>query len=74
MSAPREGKLPASALAIVLGAALALLSPQVLAQVGLPAISVEPTDNGGETYTLSIQLLMLMTALTLLPCALKPIS
>jgi flagellar biosynthetic protein FliP len=37
------------------------------AQPGLPAVSVSDADGGGQTYTLSIQLLFLMTALTLLP-------
>jgi flagellar biosynthesis protein FliP len=37
---------------------------------GLAALKMEPTGNGGETYTVSIQVLALMTALTLLPAAL----
>jgi len=34
---------------------------------GLTAVTVEPGPNGTETYSLSIQVLVLMTALTLLP-------
>ena len=34
---------------------------------GLPAFTVTPRTDGGEDYTVTIQLLMLMTALTLLP-------
>ena len=34
---------------------------------GLPAVTVQPVEGGGETYTLSLQILALMTALTLLP-------
>jgi flagellar biosynthetic protein FliP len=45
-------------------------APCALAQTGLPALSVTPSAEGGQTYTLSIQLLALMTALTLLPAAL----
>ncbi len=37
---------------------------------GIPAISVQGAAGGGQTYTLSIQLLALMTAITLLPAAL----
>ena len=52
-------------------AALLLLLPdsEVFAQVGLPAVTVTKTA-AGEEYTLSIQVLALMTALTLLPAAL----
>ncbi len=34
---------------------------------GLPAISAVPDGNGGQSYTLSIQVLLLMTVLTVLP-------
>jgi len=40
------------------------------ADTGLPALTVSPASNGGETYTLSIQILALMTVLTLLPAGL----
>jgi len=40
------------------------------AGVGLPAISVVDNANGGQTYTLTLQVLALMTALTLLPAGL----
>lgn len=40
------------------------------ADLGLPAVSVSTTKDGGQTYTLSIQVLALMTALTFLPAAL----
>jgi len=40
------------------------------ADTGLPALTVSPGANGGETYTLSIQILALMTVLTLLPAGL----
>jgi flagellar biosynthetic protein FliP len=50
---------------------LALSIPATaLAQQGLPAITVTPTPGGGETWSLSLQILALMTALTLLPAAL----
>ena len=42
----------------------------VMAQNGLPAISVTKGAGGAETYTLSIQVLALMTALTFIPAAL----
>ncbi len=50
---------------------LLLLSPAAaLAAPGLDALSVAPDGNGGQTYTLSIQVLLLMTALSLLPVGL----
>jgi flagellar biosynthetic protein FliP len=44
----------------------ALASPAVLA-AGMPALSVTTTPGGGQSYSLSIQTLLLMTSLTLLP-------
>ena len=46
---------------------LALLSPELFAQAGLPALTIESTQNGGQTYSLSLQVLFLMTAITVLP-------
>ncbi len=40
------------------------------AQAGLPAIVVDTVDGGGETWSLSLQALVLMTTLTLLPAML----
>ncbi len=37
---------------------------------GLPALTTAPAAGGGQTYSLSLQVLLLMTALTLLPAAL----
>ncbi len=47
-----------------------LLSPAVLAAPGIDALTVTPGDDGEQTYTLSIQVLLLMTALSMLPAAL----
>ncbi len=53
------------------GSLLMLLSGVVLAAPGgLPAVTITPTEGGGETWSLSLQILALMTALTLLPSAL----
>lgn len=49
---------------------LALLPLIASAEPGLPALSVTTEPNGGQTYTLSLQIMLLMTALTLLPAAL----
>jgi flagellar biosynthetic protein FliP len=52
---------------------LFVLAPieQALGAPGMAAVTVtQVADGGGETYTLSIQVLALMTALTLLPAAL----
>lgn len=60
-------------LAIRLGFAVLLLLPawaQGASLPGLPAVTVTPAANGGSAYSLSLQVLLLMTALTLLPAAL----
>jgi len=50
--------------------ALVLISPAALAAPGIDALNVTPDGSGGQTYTLSIQVLLLMTALSLLPAGL----
>lgn len=57
---------------IVLLAAAALLCSAVAssAETGIPALSVQTNPNGGQTYTLTLQVLALMTALTMLPAIL----
>lgn len=42
----------------------------VYAQAGLPAITVTPGAGGSQSYSISIQVLALMTMLTMLPAAL----
>ena len=49
---------------------LILLSPLASAQAGLDIVTVADNAGGGQTYTLSIHILLLMTALTLLPAGL----
>lgn len=51
---------------------LLLLVPSLAfaADVGFPAISSSPSPGGGQTYTLSIQTLLFLTALTFLPAVL----
>ena len=44
--------------------------PALAAPAGLPALTVQPAAGGGQTWTLSVQVLLLMTALTLLPALL----
>lgn len=46
------------------------LPASVYAQAGLPAIVVDTSDGGGQTWSLSLQALVLMTTLTLLPAVL----
>lgn len=53
------------ALLALLAAPAALAAP-----AGLPAVTVVPAAGGGETWSLSLQILAVMTALTLLPSAL----
>jgi flagellar biosynthetic protein FliP len=40
------------------------------AEPGVPALTVRPGPGGGQTYSVSIQILLAMTALTLVPAAL----
>ena len=51
---------------------LAMLLPwtSALAEPGLPAVVIEDTAGGGKSYSLSIQILALMTLLSLLPALL----
>lgn len=50
---------------------LVLLSPAyVWAEVGLPAVKVITNADGSQDYSVSLQILFIMTALTLLPAAL----
>ena len=50
---------------------LLILQPSIAtAQPGLPAVTVTPGPQGSETWSLSLQILALMTSLTLLPGAL----
>lgn len=55
--------------ALALLVSLSALAPAALAQSGLPAFTIAQTANGEESYTLSIQFVFLMTALSLLPAA-----
>ena len=50
--------------------ALAPMLAQAAAAPGIPALAVQASGAGSQTYTLTIQLLALMTAITLLPAAL----
>ncbi|MGB5211099.1 MAG: flagellar type III secretion system pore protein FliP [Gammaproteobacteria bacterium] len=48
-------------------AAMILLPLAGLAETGIPALEVSTSDQGGQTWSVSIQVLLLMTALTVLP-------
>lgn len=47
-----------------------LLASPALAESGLTLVTATPTADGGQTYTVTLQILMLMTAFTFLPTAL----
>ncbi len=49
---------------------LLVLPAMVSAETGMQVLSVVDNADGGQTYTLSIQILLLMTALTMLPAGL----
>ena len=51
-------------------AAAAAAAGAASAPPGLPGLTVRPAADGGQTYTLTLQLLLLMTAITLLPAIL----
>jgi flagellar biosynthetic protein FliP len=56
----------------MLGGVILLMSPLIAgaADPGLPAFTSTPAAGGGQTYTLTIQTLLFMTALTFLPAVL----
>ena len=58
--------------AIVLPALLLVLLPghAAMAQVALPAVAIKTAADGAQTYSLTFQILILMTVLTLLPAIL----
>ncbi len=58
------------ALLILAAAVVALWPAAAHAQVALPAIAVKTGANGSQTYSLTMQVLILMTVLTLLPALL----
>ena len=47
--------------------ALILLCPLIADAAGIPAVTVSTAPNGGQQYSLTLQILILMTAVTLLP-------
>jgi flagellar biosynthetic protein FliP len=56
---------------LLLGLFLILLVPEVQAQsAGIPAISIDGGNGDGQTYTVTLEILALMTMLTLLPAIL----
>lgn len=62
--------LPLFAAVILLGLPTLALAQQGAAASGLPAFTSTPAPGGGQVYTLSIQTLLLLTALSVLPAAL----
>lgn len=56
-------------LAALLPALLVLLAPEAAAQATLPALTSNPGPGGSTTWTLSIQTLLTLTALTFIPAA-----
>jgi flagellar biosynthetic protein FliP len=69
MSVPAAPGAPRVARVALLALAL-LAAPAAWAQAGLPALTATPAPGGGQTYTLTIQTLLLLTSLTFLPAAL----
>jgi flagellar biosynthesis protein FliP len=64
----RRSLLPLAAVAI---AAAAVLSPSLAsAQASLPAVAIKTAADGGQSYSLTFQILILMTVLTFLPAIL----
>jgi len=63
-------KVIVNSLLLFLMATVFMINSVYAAELGLPAVSVSTAKDGAQTYTLSIQVLALMTALTFLPAAL----
>jgi flagellar biosynthetic protein FliP len=57
---------------LIIGALLAFLLPEsaLAQQATIPLVSTMPNANGGSDYALGIQILLVMTVLTLLPAML----
>ena len=47
--------------------ALIMFAPMIASGAGIPAVTVTTAPNGGQQYSLTLQILILMTAVTLLP-------
>jgi len=47
--------------------ALITFAPMIASAAGIPAVTVTTAPNGGQQYSLTLQILILMTAVTLLP-------
>ncbi len=62
----RRAALPLTALLFV----IAVCSSPVWAQQGLPLATVTPAPGGASSYSLNVQTLLILTALTFLPAAL----
>ncbi|MBD3766511.1 MAG: flagellar type III secretion system pore protein FliP [Gammaproteobacteria bacterium] len=62
---------PLQILCLVLGVVLPLYA---IAEPGIPAFSVQTNAEGQQEYTLTLQILLLMTGLTLLPAALMTMT
>lgn len=67
----KKPETPGSPLRVIMGMAL-FLAPfaDALAQTGLPAVTVSAGADGGQTWSVTLQVLLLMTVLSLLPSAL----
>jgi len=59
---------------VLLGLAGLLPASGFAADLGVPALSVTTNSNGGQTYSVTLQVLALMTVLTLLPAALMMLT
>ena len=47
-----------------------LVSPTLMADTGLPAVTVVPNSDGTQSYSITLQVLALMTALSFIPAVL----
>jgi flagellar biosynthesis protein FliP len=58
---------PLKRLVPLLSVLLVFALPSLASAAGIPAVTVTTAPNGGQEYSLTLQILMLMTAVTLLP-------
>jgi len=54
----------------IVAALVLLISPMIYADTGLPAVTVIPNSDGTQSYSITLQVLALMTALSFIPAVL----
>ena len=70
MMHPKQNRIRILVTTLLVGGALALpLLAAAQSSVGIPALNATPAPGGGTNYTLPLQTMLLMTALSFIPAA-----